>query len=294
MRVILFVLLFPVILFSQNFTDEFNLFVDYKFLKINARIIDDQQMVAYLEELTATQLRVLRNTIFAQKGYIFNTEWLKKYFEGKDWYKGNTKDVELNDIEKQNVAFIKKIESRALPDTIEKSILQKFKDAKAIQAAILLESKPDSGSVWLVSLIPQKMQKKIIEISDHEREYHKISGTAYATHRGSRWLEAVKFINGQIKYLTFNQPNRLDSYEREFLEGTMEIAKSTEQLKVKDEIEDLLYSSEGKDIILRRFWREKNNPNIIRFIQATCCCGGDCAKTVFYVSLNNDKVDLEF
>ncbi len=39
-----------------------------------------------LEALTPKQIRLARNEIYARRGYIFKDEFLKEYFESKDWY----------------------------------------------------------------------------------------------------------------------------------------------------------------------------------------------------------------
>jgi len=64
-----------------------------------------------LKLLTKSQLRLLRNLIFAAKGHIFSSidinEWLNTYCS--DWYKGERKVSleDLTDIERQNVNLIR-------------------------------------------------------------------------------------------------------------------------------------------------------------------------------------------
>ena len=62
-----------------------------------------------------SDLRIMRNTIFAMHGYIFKTSDMKEHFGNLSWYKGTKNDVssELSSIESKNVQFIKEHESNA-------------------------------------------------------------------------------------------------------------------------------------------------------------------------------------
>ncbi|MCG8210951.1 YARHG domain-containing protein [Tenacibaculum finnmarkense] len=54
------------------------------------------------------ELKILRNEIFARKGFIFSEEGeMDKYFRNKKWYLPISKNVILNYIEKKNVSLIK-------------------------------------------------------------------------------------------------------------------------------------------------------------------------------------------
>lgn len=85
---------------------------DYILPGSNSRVYS----VSELDNLSAWQLRMARNEIYARHGRIFNDPELKKYFEGKDWYKGTIaaedfKESMLNATEKQNIANIQKAEA---------------------------------------------------------------------------------------------------------------------------------------------------------------------------------------
>lgn len=54
---------------------------------------------------------ILRNEIFARKGFIFKTPSMKQFFSRMPWYKPTAESVQLNDIEKWNIAFLKSIET---------------------------------------------------------------------------------------------------------------------------------------------------------------------------------------
>ena len=60
-------------------------------------------------------LEIMRNEIFARHGYCFKKKKFREVFEDKDWYIPNTVEVknELTDIEKKNIALIKRYEKYA-------------------------------------------------------------------------------------------------------------------------------------------------------------------------------------
>lgn len=68
-----------------------------------------------VENLLKPDLETMRNEIFARHGYCFKKKDLRQQFEDKDWYVPNTVDVrkDLTEIEKKNIALIKKYEKYA-------------------------------------------------------------------------------------------------------------------------------------------------------------------------------------
>jgi hypothetical protein len=66
----------------------------------------------YLSKLSPTELQITRNEIFAHYGRPFTTEWLKKYFNEKPWYKENPNysDQLLTENDKKNMEIILKVE----------------------------------------------------------------------------------------------------------------------------------------------------------------------------------------
>lgn len=60
------------------------------------------------------ELKIMRNEIYARKGYLFSTPEMKSYFENQNWYKPiyDNKSIEQNltYIEKQNIYLIKSFE----------------------------------------------------------------------------------------------------------------------------------------------------------------------------------------
>ncbi len=69
-----------------------------------------------VRSVTAEEISVGRNEIFARHGYIFKDEGIKAYFENTSWYEGVVPadqfnaDAVFNDFEKKNVELIKRIE----------------------------------------------------------------------------------------------------------------------------------------------------------------------------------------
>lgn len=68
-----------------------------------------------VENLAREELSMMRNEIFARHGYCFSRKEYRQLFENEDWYVPNTVDVRnlLTDIEKKNVALIKRYEKYA-------------------------------------------------------------------------------------------------------------------------------------------------------------------------------------
>jgi len=68
-----------------------------------------------VENLGKGQLESMRNEIFARHGYCFGRKELRQQFEIEDWYVPNTVDVKgyLTDVEKKNIAIIKRYEKYA-------------------------------------------------------------------------------------------------------------------------------------------------------------------------------------
>jgi hypothetical protein len=70
---------------------------------------------ADVENLGKDDLEFMRNEIFARHGYCFNKKNLRQQFENESWYVPNTVDIKgyLTDIEKKNIALIKRYEKYA-------------------------------------------------------------------------------------------------------------------------------------------------------------------------------------
>jgi hypothetical protein len=66
-----------------------------------------------LENLSADQLYIARNEIFARKGRYFRDDKLKSHFEKLQWYRPSAWDVPLSPVEQANVALIQSLETPA-------------------------------------------------------------------------------------------------------------------------------------------------------------------------------------
>lgn len=96
--------------YDNNAIDESE--YEYEYLR------EREMTYADVEGKSAEELRLMRNYIFARRGYIFESEDLKEYFERFSWYVPLYYDVtpRLSDIEKYNVNFIKEYETDFGPD----------------------------------------------------------------------------------------------------------------------------------------------------------------------------------
>ena len=71
--------------------------------------------ISELSSYSNSDLRIMRNEIFARHGYIFKKGGeMEKYFKSQSWYtpKYTNVDQYLSDVERQNVATIKSVESQ--------------------------------------------------------------------------------------------------------------------------------------------------------------------------------------
>lgn len=62
-----------------------------------------------IARFSKSELRIIRNQLYARHGYIFKSQDLTDYFSQFDWYSPSSSDVtsKLSDIELKNVDFIK-------------------------------------------------------------------------------------------------------------------------------------------------------------------------------------------
>lgn len=60
--------------------------------------------------MSSSDLRIMRNEIYARHGYIFDSADLRRYFMNQSWYTPRTKNVKLSSIEEYNVKVIKQYE----------------------------------------------------------------------------------------------------------------------------------------------------------------------------------------
>lgn len=73
---------------------------------------------AELQKLSAEQLQIARNEIFARRGRYFKDDRLSSYFAKFAWYQPAAWDVLLNSIEKANVDLIRSLEGPLAPHSV--------------------------------------------------------------------------------------------------------------------------------------------------------------------------------
>jgi len=86
-----------------------------------------------LSKFDSTELRILRNSIYAAHGYLFKSQDLQKYFEGQSWYKPNPKFA-IDNISEGEKLCISKIENqekylkfKGKPTTVPWPIIERLK-----------------------------------------------------------------------------------------------------------------------------------------------------------------------
>ena len=84
---------------------------DYILAESSSRYLE----VADLEGLSAEQLRLARNEIYARHGRLFDDAQLQEYFNSREWYSGSISPADfsedlLNDYERQNTYLIQDYE----------------------------------------------------------------------------------------------------------------------------------------------------------------------------------------
>lgn len=90
---------------------------DYIFWDSNNRYLTDADVAG----LSLQQLNYARNEIYARRGYIFQSQELRNYFESKHWYYGTIASGQFsisvfNEYEQANVVFLKRWEYSLNPN----------------------------------------------------------------------------------------------------------------------------------------------------------------------------------
>ncbi|MCA9537825.1 MAG: YARHG domain-containing protein [Myxococcales bacterium] len=76
------------------------------------RLLDKQLTKAQLENMSRRDLRILRNMVFARRGYAFKSDLLREYFAATDWYQIDPKytTAKLTPLDWRNVKLIRSVE----------------------------------------------------------------------------------------------------------------------------------------------------------------------------------------
>lgn len=76
-------------------------------------LLDEQLTAAQLANLSRRDLRLLRNMVFARRGYAFKSDLLRMYFDDTDWYRPDPKYTpeKLTRLDWRNVKLIRSVEN---------------------------------------------------------------------------------------------------------------------------------------------------------------------------------------
>ncbi len=146
----------------------------FKIDVIHTTLKDEQ-----LQGKTAEELRILRNEIFARKGYVFKDTALQNFFLKKEWYSPKpTTNIMLSAIEKTNIQIIKQAEAKfevyKTPTgyTNLDQISKDFDGDTIDDSIILTESKTNNEKVLFTYLSKSKKQHKVILDTSNEYKIH--------------------------------------------------------------------------------------------------------------------------
>lgn len=114
MKQILFILIGLTILSCRNNSEQISSVI--KSPKAGQEIILSSKIDSIeISQMTAENLRLLRNEIFARHGYIFKSQELTAYFSKFDWYNpkltSDQVDNTLSETDRYNISLIKSLES---------------------------------------------------------------------------------------------------------------------------------------------------------------------------------------
>lgn len=71
--------------------------------------VDSALTASYVRNLSAYDIQLLINTIYAKNGYIFETDSLQLMFDGQPWYQGRTRDasqLSFSSLDRQNLNLL--------------------------------------------------------------------------------------------------------------------------------------------------------------------------------------------
>ncbi|RYD52036.1 MAG: YARHG domain-containing protein [Sphingobacteriales bacterium] len=97
----------------DTFTEEYYRMASDAVYKLNGskQVLTEAQ----LKKLRKLDLEIIRNTIFARHGFSFSKKSVRQFFEQTDWYMpvSANVDAELTEVERQNIALLKRFEQYA-------------------------------------------------------------------------------------------------------------------------------------------------------------------------------------
>ncbi len=151
----------------------------------NSLVTKTEATTINLEGKTIEELRLLRNEIFAKKGYVFKDSVLNDHFSKQEWYTPNKNaQIVLSESEKERVAIFKKAEEALKPfklprgytkvtwtnvngEIIEETVKQDIDGDQIVDVIQVAKSDKDATKVMFISLSKRDDLQKIY-ITDDE------------------------------------------------------------------------------------------------------------------------------
>ncbi|WP_430816593.1 YARHG domain-containing protein [Carboxylicivirga sp. RSCT41] len=166
-----------------------------------------------LRLLSMSDLRLLRNEIYARKGYVFKSKELTLHFKKFQWYKpkyeGNEIDNYLNEIDKSNINWIVDIENYVRPGKLfeERKKSLRFVDFLEILPEIKLPSGPEN---WSSAKIKSEIDQNVTlqALWDKYDKYGSTFGKISLT--DSLFAIGINYASDFYNYTTFLFVNKED------------------------------------------------------------------------------------
>lgn len=159
---------------------------------------------AELTRYTVSDLRLIRNEIFARHGYIFKSENLRELFSKKSWYEPNTRKISLSLIERENVQLIKEIETKHQQEQLCKSLLLKVQSA---------ESRTLSNFIDIQNL---QAQSRDIVIKQLNRKSQNTTVSNQIIAEEDRLLKQISFDVNEAKRLTSGLDKNVEQAQQNY------------------------------------------------------------------------------
>jgi serine/threonine-protein kinase len=127
-----------------------------------------------LQTLTPAQLRVLRNTVFARYGRVFQSPELQQYFQSRPWYhpRADFNERMLTENDRANANFVKIYEERGTTPTAD--------------AATVAKEIGDTLNAWAAATTGRNLEEHMSFYADTLETYYKKQNVPVAQVRAAR------------------------------------------------------------------------------------------------------------
>lgn len=112
-RLVVFLLLLGALPAHAQPNPPLDVFIQEQIVQQDVRLQANEESAEYLRALDPGELRIVRNALFAQHGYVFTDSTLQAYFDERDWYEAEDKEVSLSTADEANATFVQSFEDRA-------------------------------------------------------------------------------------------------------------------------------------------------------------------------------------